>query len=196
MICNGPRRAANVARVGHALFAAARAKHDATATTTAAAASRQRGCALRKFNEPLEIAILQFPPLPVVLDVKNSHVRPELQPRDGVADERLGALVLGGDQIVLRIHLVLRFGAAEFSEKVLFLDAPFGEFHAEFADFVIPLGLVQRAPAVAHLEPDFVRLLLHGPRRLLSPRSARADTHCAPRAIERVKSTLSPALQL
>ncbi len=70
--------------------------------------------------------------------------------------QRLGALVLGIIQRILRVHLVLRLGAAQIGQQVLFLDAALGEFDADFADLVIALGLVQRAPTVPDLELDLI----------------------------------------
>src|ERR1051325_4890509 len=134
----------------------------ARARTSTTPAMRQRGCFLMNATSLFEFGIGHLLPLAVVLDVKDAEVVPELQSGDGVRDQRLRALIPRINEVILRVHLVLRLGPAKIGEKVLFLDAALGEFHADLADFEIALRLVERAPAVAHLEFDFVRSQLEG----------------------------------
>src|SRR2546429_8585053 len=93
-----------------------------------------------------------FLPLAVVLDVKNAHAIPKLEPGDSMSYERLGALILGVNQGILGVHLVLGLGAAKVSQEILFFHAPFGEFDAHLADLVVPFGLIERAPAIPNLK--------------------------------------------
>src|SRR5205085_10260347 len=105
LICGGPRRATSIAA---SVGAAVRRVNQNTAAPTSSNATtmRQRGCF---FTSSRGFAIVEFLPLSVFFDVENAHVRPELQPRDSVAHERLRDLVLRRDEIVLRVHLVLLF---------------------------------------------------------------------------------------
>ena len=82
-------------------------------------------------------------------------------------DQRLRAFVLRIDQGVLRIHLVLCPRAADFGKKFLLLHAAFGNPHADLADLIIALGLVQRSPAFADFQPDLIFLLFDISKRAL-----------------------------
>src|SRR5947208_14213270 len=77
-----------------------------------------------------------------------------------MADQRLRELVLRIDQVILRVHLVLGFGPAEFCQEVLLFNAALGELYADFVYLVVALGLIQRAPTIANLQFDLVFLLL------------------------------------
>src|SRR5438045_2957164 len=85
-------------------------------------AMRQRGCRLMNFRILFGFDIRDILPPSVVFDMENPHVDPKLQPGNRVAHQCLRALVLGIDQIVLRIHLILGLGAAQLGKEVLFLD--------------------------------------------------------------------------
>src|SRR6266853_3172312 len=128
----------------------------ASARMRTTAAMRQRGCRLMNACSLFEFGIGNLLPLAVIFDVKDAEVVPELKAGDGMRDQGLRPLVPGVDEVILCVHLVLGLGPAEVGQKVLFLNAALGEFHADFADFEIAFGLVERAPAVAHLEFDFV----------------------------------------
>src|SRR5256884_8625138 len=155
-ISSGPRRAVKVA-LWPADLPPLLSQMTASARTRMSAPMRQRGCFLMSARILFEFGIGHLLPLAVVLDGQDSQIVPELQPGDGMADQGLGALVLRTDQIVLRVHLVLRLGPAQFCQQVLLFYPAFGDFHADFADFIISLGLIEGAPAVAHLQFDFVR---------------------------------------
>src|SRR5213592_4323776 len=70
-------------------------------------AKRQRGCVLMKVWILVKFGIRYLLPFPVVFDVKDAEVVPELQAGDGVRDQRLRPLVPGVDEVILRVHLVL-----------------------------------------------------------------------------------------
>src|SRR5882672_1271574 len=93
-----------------------------------------------------------FLPLAVVFDVKNAHAIPKLEPGNSMRYQRLRPLVLRVNQGILGVHLVLGLGAPKLSQKVLFFHASFREFHANLADLIIALGLIERAPALSNLE--------------------------------------------
>src|SRR6185503_4500946 len=155
-MARGPRRATKVAPPAADLLPLLN-QMPASARMRTIAAMRQRGCRLMKACSLFEFGIGNLLPLAVVFDVKDAEVVPELQAGDGVRDQGLRPLVPGVDEVILRVHLVLRLGPAEVGQKVLFLDTALGQFHADLADLEIAFGLVERAPAVAHLEFDFVR---------------------------------------
>src|SRR5262245_49782274 len=154
-MASGPRRATNVAPPAVDLPPLL-SQTPASARMRTTPAMRQRGCRLMNARSLFEFGIGDLLPLAVVFDVKDAEVVPELQAGDGVRDERLRPLVPGVDEVILRVHLVLRLGPTEVGQKVLFLDAALGEFHTDLADFEIAFGLLERAPAVAHLEFDFI----------------------------------------
>src|SRR5438552_785143 len=155
---SGPRRATKVAPPAADLPPLLN-QTPASANMRMTAAIRQRGCRLMRFKKLICFDIRDLLPPSVVFDVKYSHVDPKLQPGNGVPHERLRALVLGVDQIILRIHLVLGLGAAQFGQEVLLLDTALGDFHAHLANLIVSFGLVQRPPAIAHLQLDFALLL-------------------------------------
>jgi len=86
--------------------------------------------------------MLHFLPLTVVFDIENPHVVPKLKPGDRMRHQCLGALVFRINQIVLRVDLILGFGAGKLRQQILFFDAPFRELDADFTDLVGALGLV------------------------------------------------------
>src|SRR5438477_9396611 len=155
---SGPRRAVNVAPL-FADLPPPLSQTTASARSRMSAPMRQRGCFLMKTRRLFEFGMGGLLPLTVVIDIKDSDIVPELQPRDGVADERLRELVLRTRQVILRVHLVLRLGPAQLRQQVLLFHPAFGDPTADFADFIIPLGLIEGAPAIAHLEFDFVGAL-------------------------------------
>src|SRR5439155_22628375 len=157
----GPRRAVNVAPLVADLRLPC-TRNAARATIRMIAPIRQRGCRRMKAMILFGFGIGDFLPLTVFLDEQNAEVIPEHEPGDGVSDQRLGELVFGADQVVLRVHLVLGLGSAEFGQEILFLHAPFGDFDADFADFVVAFGLVEGAPAVADIEFDLIGLQFEG----------------------------------
>src|SRR6266513_5569619 len=155
---SGPRRAVNVAPL-FADLPPPLSQTTASARSRMSAPMRQRGCFLMKARRLFEFGMGGLLPLTVVLDVKDSEIVTELQPGDSMADKRLRELVLRTRQVILRVHLVLRLGPAQFRQQVLLFHPAFGDFHADFADFIVALGLIESAPAIAHLEFDFVGAL-------------------------------------
>src|SRR5206468_6568943 len=165
-MASGPRRATKLAPPAADLPPLLNQMPASTRMRTTPA-MRQRDCVLMNVRILVEFGIGYLLPLAVVLDVKDAEVVPELQAGDGVRDQRLRPLVPGVDEVILRVHLVLRLGPAEVGQEVLFLNTALGEFHTDFADFEISFGLVERAPAVAHLEFDFVGAQLKSAAGLL-----------------------------
>src|SRR3989442_457098 len=157
-MASGPRRATKVAPLPADLPPPLN-QTPAIARMRTTPAMRQRGCRLIKLRILFWFDIRDLLPPSVVFDVEYSHVDPKLQPRNGVAHQCLRALVLGADQIVLRIHLVLGFGSTQFGQEVLFFDTALGDFDADLADLIVSFGLVECSPAIAHLQLDFVLLL-------------------------------------
>src|SRR5439155_21133882 len=161
LMSRGPRRTANVAPL-FADLPPLLSRTNARARMSAIAPKRRRGCLLAKAEILFWFGIGDLLPLTVLLDVENSRVHPELEPGDGMADEGLGALIFRADEIILRVHLVLGFGATEFGEQVLLFDSALGEFDTNLVDLIVSFGLVERPPTVAHLQFDLVLLLFHG----------------------------------
>ena len=81
-----------------------------------------------------------------------------------MSDHGLRELVFRTAEIILRVDLVLSFGPPEFGQEILFFDTAFSEFDANLADFVVSFGLIECAPAIAHLQLDVILLLRDGPR--------------------------------
>src|SRR2546426_5965709 len=154
---SGPRRATKVAPVGD--LPPPLNQRPASARMRTTPAMRQRGCRLMNFKMLFWFDIRDLLPPSVVFDVEYSHVDPKLQPGNRVAHQRLRALVLGVDQIVLRIHLVLGLGATQLGQEVLLFDTALGDFDADLADLIVSFRLVECSPAIAHLQLDFVLLL-------------------------------------
>src|SRR5580765_2792152 len=106
-MASGPRRAAKVAPPTADLPPPLN-QTPASARMKTAPAMRQRGCRLMNAFSLFEFGIGNLLPLAVIFDVKDAEVVPELQAGDGVRDQRLRPLVPGVDEVILRVHLVLR----------------------------------------------------------------------------------------
>src|SRR5438552_1387089 len=151
VMSSGPRRAAKVAPLAVGPPPLRSHIRPRATASKAAAPMRQRGRDFREARRLLGFCIGKLFPLTVVFDVKNPQIVPELQAGYGVADQRLRALVSRIGQIVLGVHLVLRPRPPQLSQQVLLFNPPLGQFYADLADFIIALGLVQSAPAIADL---------------------------------------------
>src|ERR1043166_5975208 len=159
MIGSGPRRAVKV-EPGLTVLPRVKSRTVST-TTTAASASSQRGaCRIRVLIFAIVDLNIRVFPLPVFFNKQNSHVIPELQPGDGMANQCLRAQIFLRNQIVLRVHLVPRRAPSQFGAQILFLHPAPGEIDSNFRDFIIAFGLVEIAPVVAHLQFDLVLGLL------------------------------------
>src|SRR6266516_361435 len=159
-MASGPRRATKVAPL-RADSPPSLNQIPARARMRTTPAMRQRDCRLMNLRILFWFDICDLFPPTVGFDVEYSHVDPKLQPGNGVAHQCLRALVLGVDQIILRIHLVLGLGSTQFGQKVLLFDTALGDFDADLADLIVSFGLVERSPAIADLQLDFVVLLVH-----------------------------------
>src|SRR6266540_6106458 len=125
-MASGPRRATKLAPRA-ADFPPPLNQMPASTRMRTTPAMRQRGCVLMNVWILVEFGIGDLLPLAVVFDVKDAEVVPELQAGDGVRDQRLRPLVPGVDEVILRVHLVLRFGPAEVGQEVLFLNTALGD---------------------------------------------------------------------
>lgn len=98
----------------------------------------------------------------VLCDIKNSHIAPELKSGNGMLDKSARPAIAGIDQILPRIDEVAGGAASKFGEQLLLFDPAEAEVDAEFADFEIAFGFVERAPSLADIELDFIHGQLQG----------------------------------
>ncbi len=88
-----------------------------------------------------------FGPTTIGLNIQDAHVPPKAQPRHGVVDEGRGALILGIDEVLLRVDEVERHSTAELGEEQLFLERRLaGEGDALLRDVEADPLLIERAP--------------------------------------------------
>src|SRR6266550_189236 len=116
VISSGPRRATNVGVLPKDLALPPQSKNPSAANKIAPAIKRHRGWRRTNFKMLLSFCMLNFLPLAVILDVKNAQIIPKLEPGNRVADECRGALVFRVNQGVLRVHLILGFGAGKLRQ--------------------------------------------------------------------------------
>src|SRR5260221_10746680 len=122
---------------------------------------RVTGCSpLRTMNSPpfASRAILCTPFLPISENLtapdstRSEEHTSELQSHSDLVCRLLLEKKKKNDQIIFRVHLVLRLGPAQFCQQVLLFHPAFGAFHDAFADFLISLGQIEGAPADAPVQ--------------------------------------------